>query len=589
MDKTKFSPNDSFVYKTERPWPNPRMKTGAIVGHTTADSATIWVRTGKPGKYKLVLLPRSEDGNVKFNAEYAAVGLEKLCASQGCISRDFEVADFKDDTTHVERFSGLNAATRYQYCVFSAEQEDCWRPIIGRDRVLMPGKRPPEGTPKIERGLSFKTLATSGPFSFALFSCHNPYVEKGGFFSSERIEVERMEAWEGLYSTLLRHSQGQKPPAFVIAGGDQAYTDGRPKISVWNYLYKVMRKENGQLLPDEGTMLTWFRDIYRGYWGFPAVKQVYSHFPTYMMWDDHEIGDGWGSFDHPSSDKKNPICHEVYEEAKKKGMSIEEADELLQRMFNAAKEAYFEYEHSHNPPTENGVLHYGFHHNKCAFFALDGRGHRDVNKDAYRIHGEKQFSEFKAFVEALNPSETRFLFVLSAVPFLHMGERWFDWEKNKLFDMVSSGNRDDLRDGWEHSLHDEERKKFKEILWAAANRGIKVAILSGDVHASAAFSLAKQGVDLPIWQLTSSAITYHLKTHEKKVAELVLPASEDGSTSDGEDFFRHQLSVKSPYSIIQVNPEKGEAVFQMYGLEEIKTEGKSPIYKHNATSRVKLW
>jgi len=41
----------SFVYKNDRPWPNPRLKRAAIVGHTTADSTRLWFRTAAPGDY----------------------------------------------------------------------------------------------------------------------------------------------------------------------------------------------------------------------------------------------------------------------------------------------------------------------------------------------------------------------------------------------------------------------------------------------------------------------------------------------------------------------------------------------------------
>ena len=49
---------------------------------------------------------------------------------------------------------------------------------------------------------------------------------------------------------------------------------------------------------------------------------------------------------------------------------------------------------------------------------------------------------------------------------------------------------DDLKDAWEHPLHDEERKSLMRVLFQAAARGIKVAILSGDVHVSAAFKIS---------------------------------------------------------------------------------------------------
>ena len=104
--------------------------------------------------------------------------------------------------------------------------------------------------------------------------------------------------------------------------------------------------------------------------------------------------------------------------------------------------------------------------------------------------------------------------------------------------------------------------------WQAANKGIRIAILSGDVRASAAFRLEKKGINFPGYQLTSSAITYHLGWVGEKFAKYALPASEEGKTEDGEDFTRLALSVKSPYSIVQIDPRSGKAVFQLYSAEQ---------------------
>lgn len=72
----------------------------------------------------------------------------------------------------------------------------------------------------------------------------------------------------------------------------ECYTDGVPTLDIWRYLNRRMRKEGGTLLPDEVSMPSWYRDIYCGHWGFPSVREVLDSFPTYMIRDDHELGDG---------------------------------------------------------------------------------------------------------------------------------------------------------------------------------------------------------------------------------------------------------------------------------------------------------
>ncbi len=593
--KANFDHADSFVFRNERPWPVPRLKRAAIVGHTTPVSSKIWIRTGELGDYKFIACPPNAVQNPidkigkTVTMDNAALN-RILQRNPGSKMEDFRIADFNDDTTHVVRLNDLSPDTLYRYMVLQRgpkEGGDEWRAIIGADKVGVGKAR--------RRGLSFRTLSDDQmrPFSFALFSCHNPFVEEGFFSFSKRIKVERMEAWAALAQTLRRHSErDEKRLAFVIAGGDQAYTDGRPGIDIWEFLYKKMKeaKERGKQLPEEGTMLTWFRDIFRAYWGFPDVREVFANYPTYMIWDDHEIGDGWGSFDSLNSRRKNPRRHPIYEKADEIGLSHKQADELLHRMFNAAKEAYTEYEHSHNPDT-NGEFHYSFKHGSCAFFVLDGRGHRDVNRPEYRIHGEGQMKEFAKFVDGLNPDKDKFLFIVSAVPVLHTTDLIVGLEDQKAFGLIRGGDRDDLRDGWEHSLHDAERREFKRILWQAADKGIRIAILSGDVHASAAFRLEKKGIDLPIYQLTSSAITYHLTLVQEKFAKHLLPAAEEGKTQDGEYFTRLALSVKSPYAIVQVDPKNGKAVFQLYGVEQTPSHNDSSKadLRTNSAQRIELW
>ena len=595
--KANFDHADSFVFRNERPWPVPRLKRAAIVGHTTPVSSKIWIRTGELGDYKFIACPPNAVQNPidkigkTVTMDNAALN-RILQRNTGSKMEDFRVDNFDDDTTHVVRLNDLSPDTLYRYMVLQRgpkEGGDEWRAIIGADKV---------GAGKVRRcGLSFRTLSDdqTRPFSFALFSCHNPFVEEGFFSDSTRVKAERMEAWAALAQTLHRHSRrDDKRLAFVIAGGDQMYTDGRPGIDIWEFLYKKMKaaKERGKQLPEEGTMLTWFRDIFRAYWGFPDVREVFANYPTYMIWDDHEIGDGWGSFDVPNDRRKNLRCHPIYKKADEIGLSHKQADELLHRMFNAAKEAYTEYEHSHNPDSlKKGEFYYKFTHGGCAFFVLDGRGHRDVNRPKYRIHGEVQMKEFAKFVGGLNPTEHKFLFVVSAVPVLHTAEWIVGLEKSGAFGAIRGGDRDDLRDGWEHSLHDVERREFKRILWQAAKKGIHIAILSGDVHASAAFRLEKKGIDLPIYQLTSSAITYHLTLVQEKFAKHLLPAAEEGKTQDGEYFTRLALSVKSPYTIVQVDPKTEKAVFQLYSVEQTPSHSDSSKMdlRTNSAQRIELW
>ena len=539
---------DSFVFKTDRPWPNPPLAVAAIMGHATPTTVRLWLRTGRTGEFSLLLYPQDKFADAAARRDLrerlARVPLtveEALELLPEFSRKDFAVDNLDTDTTTVLKLADLTPDTRYGY-VLHARDADCV--LLGHNRSR--GLRTPP--PYEERR----------PFQFALFSCHMPYKQSGLF--GKRTEVRNLEMWDFLGASLRRHSDAID---LVIAGGDQCYTDGVPTLDIWRYLNRRMRKEGETLLPDEASMLSWYRDVYCGYWGFPSVQEVFDSFPTYMIWDDHELGDGWGSY-YAREDGAGGIVHRMLPTFEEKGLTHAEGHQLAERMFRAARRAYVEYEHSHNPHTEEGVFDYSFRRGGCAYYVLDGRGHRDVNRESFRILGREQFERFQDWVTELDPKEAAFLFVVSAVPVLHTRAGLVNADERWLIE--HAGLDDDLRDSWEHEIHDEERGALLEVLFGAAARGIRVCVLSGDVHVSAVFSL-DDGEGRRIYQLTSSAITYGLSRAVSWV--LSQGAADEGETAEGYKFQRLALYADSSYALISVDPGTGESWFKLYGKQKL--------------------
>ena len=124
-----------------------------------------------------------------------------------------------------------------------------------------------------------------------------------------------------------------------------------------------------------------------------------------------------------------------------------------------------------------------------------------------------------------------------------------------------------MRDAWEHKLHDKERQRFLAALFRASKRGLKVCVLSGDVHISAAFRLTDNKTGAIIYQLTSSAITYSVS----QAASWVLGAvtEDNGESPDGYSFTRLARYTERNYALIEVNPKTGKVIFKLYGLQSI--------------------
>ncbi len=553
-----------FIYKDERDWPNPRLTLGAIVGHTTTTTSRLWVRTGKPGDYTLIYYKRpakGSSGDLIKGFGSIPYDIERLPSS---VKKSFHVTDFAKDTTEVIDLENLEPNSEYCYALYGLD-------VISNKKRILLGQN---------RAHTFKTMPEEEvPYSFALYSCHMPY--KDGRCDTVEIS-ENKHMWAHFEETLKRHKNKSRDLCFVIGGGDQIYADGidTEKINIINRLNNEVRKKGATLYPTKKDMVLWYRDLYRGYWGFGEVKKVFSSFPTYMIWDDHEIWDGWGSYIlKPGRKDELDKMFPIYGDKKKmreKGLTREDLLIIKKRMFEAAKQVYNEYQHSHNPKTRHGRFDYSF--SLCrssAFYFLDGRGNRDVNRESLYILGSEQLERFEGWLEALDPEETKVVFVLSTVPVIHMATLMANmadsWVAKKF------GLNDDLRDSWENKRHDKERKRLMGALFKAADRGQKVVILSGDVHLAAAFKVTN-GKSI-IHQLTSSAITYNLPLWQSYFFAK-FGVADDGTTREGYKFKRLALYGESNYSVVKVDPNGGKPriVFQLYGEQEARAPRDLPKY-----------
>ena len=534
---------NSFIFKNDRPWPNPRLKRAAIVGHITTDSVRLWFRTAAPGNYVLLLYPLGRDTKA-LDTGFRQVPYQSLNRLPAFVRQiPFTVADYTNDSTCVLDIDGLSPLTEYRYALYG-EEDGNLRVLLGQDRPY-----------------TFRTLPdTEQSLSFGFYSCHMPYVES--IFGNTNLV--NMEMWECLDQTLERHAK--EDLRFLIAGGDQVYVDGVGTLDIWKYLNSVMCKKDGVLQPSREEMVSWYRDIYRGYWGFPSVRRVFSGYPTYMMWDDHELADGWGSFKLNRNGSKDEL-DEIFPRRKEKKLKRVDCFQLLDRMREAAFQVYREYQHSHNPPTSDaGQFDYAISHGKTAIYFLDTRGYRDINRSKNRILGTKQLKRFQKWLRELDPQQTRYLFVVSTVPLMHMSSVVVNADDTVVADLANL--QDDLRDSWEHELHDVERKQLVRALFEAASRGIKLSILSGDVHASAVFRMVDDQSGAVIYQLTSSAITYNKPRFLGWILGETVP--DEGQSGDGYRFERLALYTESNFSMLRVDPATDEVVFQLYGMQKVQ-------------------
>jgi alkaline phosphatase D len=507
----------SFYNKTERPWLT-RLDRSSIVGHTTHVTSRIWFRMKKAGNYRVIIstdqlvgitwkLPMSESATQWLANKKIAIDLHSVTDI---------VLEGTSDFTAVVDIENLQPNTHYHYGIVNLDDKR-WE--LG-----------------YENEHSFQTMPLNNDgtwdITFGLYSCHMPFDPK--YPSKADASM-----W-GLFYDELKFS-GAK---FVIGGGDQVYVDGTKYVDIWKWLKKVRKHK-----PKIEDMLSWYRDIYRGYWGFPDLMKVHRSFPNYMIWDDHEIMDGWGSYTKKELSQQLDTLFE-WENV---GKNVATAHQ----MFEAASQVYYEYQHSHNPKTDDKVYDYPFEACGADYYVLDMRGHRDFERKEDAILGEEQRKRFQKWVASLEPQHHGPIFIVSTVPVVHLKDMvsdMLDW-------LAVFGARDDVRDHWAHKHHRKEVTTLLTSLFSLSEQTKRpLVLLSGDVHIGGIFTLSTNNNAYPnarVYQVTSSAITYaavgpaKMRLLAKSVAQNgQIGLTEDGSGS-GFYFKNHAIFPQHNFSLIR--------------------------------------
>jgi phosphodiesterase/alkaline phosphatase D-like protein len=305
---------------------------------------------------------------------------------------------------------------------------------------------------------------THAALAFGFGSCHRPYELRDG-----RVMPN---AAAGIYAAIVEDLR-RADAAFMLLGGDQVYSDELPPISVRDNL-----PGDEQHPPPFEVALDAYRRVSRGFLGQAGLRALREAFPTYCMWDDHEIFNNWGS-----RLEKTPL-------------------DLC--LFHAASRAYCEYQHQRNPGGAIGPppYHYTFRYGDIGFLALDARGARDYAHGT--LLGADQWQAVQSYLSGADAATVQTLFVIVSVPIAHVA-RWMA----TLFDDLPGTHGNQVRDRWCSARFVRSRDALLDALfaWEAASPVRQVILLSGDVHAASAFTIRQRNGRGVIQQLTSSALS----------------------------------------------------------------------------------
>lgn len=295
------------------------------------------------------------------------------------------------------------------------------------------------------------------------------------------------------------------PFHLLIMGGDQIYCDdlARKEGEFSKFWAWLDPKKKPKAIPTPGEFRKAYFDHYLVAWSrithdgkcepHTSMVRMMASVPSLMVWDDHDIFDGWGSYQ--ASDKTQPYYKESFSAAK-------EAFEIYQIRGARSNRSLLDNNNA-NPRHYSQAVSFG----NFDIFLMDNRSHRTPDQ----VMDRTQWSQLESWLKlnrklANAPQKT--LLVVSPVPVIY--RRFFDWVTELPGE---HGGEDDLRDHWSHSRHEGERDRLVSHLFESLADPVakqlgygRIAILSGDVHVGAMGFLEESKSSREIAQLISSAI-----------------------------------------------------------------------------------
>lgn len=437
---------------------------GPFLGHVTENTIKIWLHFEGNHEIIYVTIHESQDS--------PSVALSRL---------ELRKENLFTDCVNI---GGLKPDTRYFYKLWTNPAYSIPLPLDGLT----------------EKDLKFRTLSDNPEeqVDFVVMSCHNPTVSQADGFEGHAV-------WADLPQIIGRESNDKV--RFALLVGDQVYADE------WQNL--VLNEAS------EEKRLQHYLSAYRRFWSNIHYRRVMCSLPAVMIWDDHDITDGWGSelasFEgDTSSFKRN-----------------------WQNLFEAAFKSFSLMQGSRNPaplnPNTREGLDFGFLVGKFGFIFLDLRTNRNLR--LRRLLTEDQGYRVRKWVED-NKAKMQALFVISPVVFSHGSPvvedltlkawplvMWFV-EKVSRFGKWGQGLqtkfgtslgdiRDDIRDSWGSEENAPQTDELLDFLFGLQNdteHPLRVVILSGDIHTSGYASIYSNDPDhalgSSIPHITSSSVSY---------------------------------------------------------------------------------
>ncbi len=318
------------------------------------------------------------------------------------------------------------------------------------------------------------------------------YASCNGF--SDPRDMKKVDDKNGRW-THMAGKHGEDAYHLLVMGGDQVYADSIwetvPSIKEWAEKPKGKRIDARFTQPMRKEVESFFMELYCSRWKQPEPAKMFASIPSLMMWDDHDIFDGWGSYDPDTQD--SPVYQGIFRIARAYFAAFQQRVKFgIKPAGGLAGQKHF-----------NALHRIG----DIALLALDMRSERSQSQVLSP-------ESWRAVYKGLDDLEgCKHLFVLSSIPVVHPDFSLVE----SIFGLIPGRQEleDDLKDHWHSRSHKAERlRMIHRLLDFAEVKGTRVTLLSGDVHVGAVGVIESQRAGSQgshanvINQLTSSGIVH---------------------------------------------------------------------------------
>lgn len=318
----------------------------------------------------------------------------------------------------------------------------------------------------------------TGDIRIAYVSCNGQEDEPADLTRNQRNQMWRRLADE--------HDQA----AFhlMLHGGDQLYADqvlqAHPTLAAWAQS-KPEEKAKHRFTDDvRSAAERYLFDRYTRLYAQTEIAHLARQVPSIMMWDDHDIIDGWGSL--PEATLDSPVGQGLFEVSRRMF--------LLFQMGATREHQALDRIRCTDANLTLSVIFPGLE-----VIAPDLRSERRPD----RVMGESGWSTLTRTLKRPNAARRRLL--LSSVPLLGPRLSWIE----SLIGVVPKIRKyeDDLRDQWQSRAHRAEWRRCLELLERALSQGGgDITIISGEIHLATRAEMRTENGTLQ--QLVASGIVH---------------------------------------------------------------------------------